>query len=168
MRSTMKSGQMSSLAVDHLPQRLEGLIGDPGTTVIVIVGYETAAELGLVKPPHAPAPSRNADRHSALARRRLDVGLAQRDLAHQIGVQPSTVSRWERGITRPVQWARDHLCRILGLTYAELNALLDETEPAPVRVLHAVESSDGADAPDEIPAGQSTSLFGLIRHSEGT
>ncbi|GAB3170978.1 hypothetical protein GCM10027059_38430 [Myceligenerans halotolerans] len=152
---TKGSDRASRLVVDRLPHRLEGLVGELGVkTVIVIVGVETAAELGLPAPVGAPTPSREAGRHSALAQRRLDVGLAQQDLAHQIGVQPSTVSRWERGITKPVQWARDHLCRILGLTHAELNTLLDEAGSAPVRVLHAVELGDDPDAQDEVSASQ--------------
>lgn len=32
---------------------------------------------------------------------RIDLGLSQRELAEEIGVAPSNVSRWESGLTKP-------------------------------------------------------------------
>lgn len=36
-----------------------------------------------------------------LLRRRMEVGLSLRELAAELGVDPGTLSRWERGIKAP-------------------------------------------------------------------
>jgi DNA-binding XRE family transcriptional regulator len=151
MRST-RTQTTHQLIADRLPQRLGRLLGDePGTrTVIVIVDSETAAELGLVTPARvgviASASSTRAGRRADLARRRHDLGLTQEGLAREIGVQPSTVGRWERAVTMPSLWAREQLCRVLDVSRAELDVLLGEDSAEPIRALHVVEPSDDTDA----------------------
>lgn len=147
MRST--GSDRTYRLVDHLPQRLGRLIGEPAArTVIIIVDAGTATELGLVAADAAartPDPSR-AGRRDRLARRRYEMGITQEGLAHEIGVQPSTVGRWERGVTKPSLWAREPLCRALDVSRAELDALLGEADPAePGRVLHVVGADEGDD-----------------------
>lgn len=66
-----------------------------------------------------------SDRRAALARARRAAGLSQEELAHQVGVDRSTVGRWEAGETDPQPWARRELARLLGLTPATLQGMLD-------------------------------------------
>ncbi|MBE1875042.1 helix-turn-helix transcriptional regulator [Myceligenerans pegani] len=142
-----KDPEQNRLVVDRLPQRLERLIGEPeAKIVIVIVGHEIAAELGLVAPTRVSARSREAGRHSALAQRRLDMGLAQQGLAEEIGVQLSTVGRWERGVTKPSPWARRRLCEVLDVSPDELSVLLDGGGTLPIRVMQ-VEHTDAGLGP---------------------
>lgn len=132
--------------VDRLPQRLEELIGESvARAVIVVVDAGTAAELGLVAPASAAGTSdpSSASRRAGLARRRYEMGLTQEDLAREIGVQASTVGRWERGVTTPSLWARAPLCRALDVPRTELDALLGEGDAAePTRLLHVVDTPD--------------------------
>lgn len=61
-------------------------------------------------------------------------GLTQEDLAHRVGVDRSTVGRWESGETVPQPWARRKLAALLDITAARLDGLLERdvaTEPAP-------------------------------------
>ncbi|MBE1874481.1 helix-turn-helix transcriptional regulator [Myceligenerans pegani] len=141
--------------VDRLPQRLEELIGESvARAVIIVVDAGTAAELGLVTPSSAAGTgdSSRAGRRPGLARRRYEMGLTQEGLAREIGVQPSTVGRWERGVTAPSLWARAPLCRALDVPRTELDVLLGEGGAAePTRLLHVVETpDDGTD--DAMPA----------------
>lgn len=47
---------------------------------------------------------------------RLRRGLSHRDVAAEVGVDPSTVVRWERGAHRPRAVNADRLAAILGVT----------------------------------------------------
>ena len=55
------------------------------------------------------------------------LALKQRELADRLGVQPITVSRWERGATRPSDLHRVLLARIAG---GHPNDFLDDYEEA--------------------------------------
>ena len=68
-------------------------------------------------------------RRARLARARKAAGLTQEDLAHRVGVDRSTVGRWEAGETDPQPWVRRKLAKHLGVTPAHLDGLLRE-EPA--------------------------------------
>jgi transcriptional regulator with XRE-family HTH domain len=68
-------------------------------------------------------------RRQRLASRRKACGYSQERLAQLIGVDPSTVRRWEKGTAEPQPWHRPHLCRALDTTAAELQSLLS---PAPL------------------------------------
>jgi transcriptional regulator with XRE-family HTH domain len=47
-------------------------------------------------------------------------GWTQLYVAQQIGVDPFTISRWERGLNIPSPYALQKLCRLFGKTPAEL------------------------------------------------
>jgi tetratricopeptide (TPR) repeat protein/transcriptional regulator with XRE-family HTH domain len=59
-----------------------------------------------------------------LARRRKAVGLTQEQLAEQLGVERTTVVRWERGETQPLPWLRPKLARALGVSADSMEELL--------------------------------------------
>jgi tetratricopeptide (TPR) repeat protein/transcriptional regulator with XRE-family HTH domain len=64
-----------------------------------------------------------ANRRS-LAERRKAVGLTQEQLAEQLGVDRTTVARWERGQTQPLPWLRPKLARALAVSADRLEELL--------------------------------------------
>jgi tetratricopeptide (TPR) repeat protein/transcriptional regulator with XRE-family HTH domain len=65
-----------------------------------------------------------AAKRRGLARRRKAVGLTQEQLAEQLGVERTTVVRWERGQTQPVPWLRPKLAKVLGIPADRLEELL--------------------------------------------
>src|SRR5690349_11693925 len=56
-------------------------------------------------------------------------GWTQSDLAEAVGTDFETVSRWERGITMPSAYFREHLCRALQKTPEELGFVQSLDEP---------------------------------------
>lgn len=73
-------------------------------------------------------------RRERLARARKAAGLTQEELAYRLGVDRSTVGRWEAGETEPQPWLRRKLSRHLDLTPVSLDRLLriepnDQDEP---------------------------------------
>jgi transcriptional regulator with XRE-family HTH domain len=69
-------------------------------------------------------------RRERLARARKSAGLTQEDLAHLVGVDRSTVGRWEAGETEPKPWLRRKLARHLDITPTHLDGLLTpDAEP---------------------------------------
>lgn len=66
-----------------------------------------------------------------LARARKAAALTQEDLAHLVGVDRSTVGRWEAGETDPQPWVRRKLAKHLGITSERLNETLDGSMPEP-------------------------------------
>jgi transcriptional regulator with XRE-family HTH domain/uncharacterized protein YukE len=89
-----------------------------------------------------------AGKRRALAERRRTVGLSQEALAEALGVEPSTVGRWERGETAPQPWVRPKLARVLNVSRVELETLLN--------------APDTAAELDPVPSGEFTDL----RHVE--
>ena len=81
-----------------------------------------------------------------LVRARKAAGFTQEEAAHQLGVDRSTVGRWENGDGEPLPWIRPKLAELLGVTLERLEELLlavdTETNPS------AAEAGDGLD-PDE-------------------
>lgn len=65
----------------------------------------------------------------ALAQRREIVGHSQETLARLVGVEPTTVGRWERGETFPQPWCRPKLADALGVSVEELDTMLTEGQP---------------------------------------
>ncbi|OOC54538.1 MULTISPECIES: helix-turn-helix domain-containing protein [Nocardiopsis] len=61
-----------------------------------------------------------------LAQQRKSAGLSQEKLAGLLGVERSTVVRWETAETEPQPWVRPKLARALQVTSEELQALLDD------------------------------------------
>lgn len=72
-----------------------------------------------------------AQKRHRLAERRKAVGLSQERLAEAIGVDRSTVVRWERGETHPHPWHRPRLARALAVSIEELTGLLGAPPPRP-------------------------------------
>ena len=65
-------------------------------------------------------------RRPFIVERRRIAGLTQEALAAALGVQRSTVARWETGATEPMLWVRPRLAVTLGLTLEELHAMLEK------------------------------------------
>lgn len=80
----------------------------------------------------------------ALAERREVMGHTQETLAEFVGVEPTTVGRWERGETSPQPWCRPKLAEALVVSLEELDGMLAEGQPAEG-------ASDTADEPVEDP-----------------
>ena len=77
--------------------------------------------------------ARGADmalRRQGLAQRRKAVGLTQESLAQRLGVERSTVVRWEAGDTEPLPSIRPHVAHALQVSLDQLAALLAEDENA--------------------------------------
>ncbi|OLF09919.1 helix-turn-helix domain-containing protein [Actinophytocola xanthii] len=66
-----------------------------------------------------------------LVRRRKELGHSQEDLAALVGVDRSTVIRWERAETEPQPWHRRKLATALRVSADELTALLEAASDAP-------------------------------------
>jgi transcriptional regulator with XRE-family HTH domain len=67
-----------------------------------------------------------AGNRQRLVSTRKAAGFSQERLAEVVGVERSTVQRWEHGETCPQPWARPKLARALGISGQELSELLDE------------------------------------------
>ncbi|MGI9003853.1 MAG: helix-turn-helix domain-containing protein [Pseudonocardia sp.] len=76
-----------------------------------------------------------------LAERRETLGHSQEKLAEILGMELSTVGRWERGETSPQPWSRPRLANALRVSLEELNRLLAEGQPTEAR------TSDRSDEP---------------------
>ncbi|MFD9791348.1 helix-turn-helix domain-containing protein [Streptomyces sp. NPDC059070] len=63
-------------------------------------------------------------RRYRLAERRKTAGLTQEALAERLGVDRTTVVRWEAGVGSPQPWQRPRLAKALGVTAQELASLL--------------------------------------------
>ena len=75
-----------------------------------------------------------AARRHLLAERRKTVGHTQEQLAELVGVERSTVVRWEAGEAEPKPWSRPKLAQALAVSVDELHRLLtvpedDEEQP---------------------------------------
>lgn len=70
-----------------------------------------------------------ATRRERLAQRRKTLGLTQEDLAELLGVERSTVVRWECGETEPGPWVRPKLAKALKVSADRLGELLDGGGP---------------------------------------
>lgn len=67
---------------------------------------------------------------SRIERKRRALGLTQRQLAEQVEVDPSTVSRWETGVCIPEPKVFPKLATVFGMTPEEVTHLFDP-EPQP-------------------------------------
>jgi transcriptional regulator with XRE-family HTH domain len=69
-------------------------------------------------------------RRQGLSQRRKAVGLTQESLAEHLGVERSTVVRWEAGDTEPLPSIRPKMARVLHVSIDQLAELLTESENA--------------------------------------
>jgi tetratricopeptide (TPR) repeat protein/transcriptional regulator with XRE-family HTH domain len=65
-----------------------------------------------------------------LAQRRKALGLTQEQFAELLGVDPTTVARWERGESEPLPLIWPKLARVLKVSADQLQELLADPEPA--------------------------------------
>src|SRR3954453_10911823 len=65
-------------------------------------------------------------RRAELAKARRAAGLTQEELAHRLGVDRSTVGRWEAGTVDPTLRARRELADALGVDAVALAGLLGD------------------------------------------
>ncbi|MGH3873014.1 MAG: helix-turn-helix domain-containing protein [Pseudonocardiaceae bacterium] len=75
-------------------------------------------------------------KRQGLSQRRKAVGFTQESLAEHLGVERSTVVRWEAGETKPLPAMRPRMARALQVSVDQLTELLTEPEnaaPAPAR-----------------------------------
>lgn len=90
-----------------------------------------------------------AAKRMKLVRRRKAAGHTQESLAEFLGVERSTVGRWESAETEPQAWLRPKLARALKVSNEELQALLDDiivTDSRPSeRMTYALENPASAD-----------------------
>jgi transcriptional regulator with XRE-family HTH domain len=88
-------------------------------------------------------------RRQGLIRRRRMLGLSQQELAERVGVDRSTVVRWERAESSPHPWHRPRMARALKITAEELDDLLLDRGPAEgpqtARLEHAAANPAGID-----------------------
>src|SRR5690606_11243219 len=90
-----------------------------------------------------------ASRRQRFAQRRKAVGFSQEGLAERLGIDRSTVARWESGATEPLPWLRPTLARVLQVSIEQLDELLAEAgEPealADERLSYALEHPRSVD-----------------------
>ncbi|MGH3780230.1 MAG: helix-turn-helix transcriptional regulator [Pseudonocardiaceae bacterium] len=82
----------------------------------------------------------------SFAQARRAAGYSQESLAERLGVDRTTVARWEAGEYEPQPWQRPRIAEAFGLSHGACNQLLDEsgmTERA-VGVAASVTEADGA------------------------
>jgi transcriptional regulator with XRE-family HTH domain len=98
---------------------------------IAIASAALACVNGRVRFQHDERTRTVPARRHRLAQRRKAVGLSQEALAEVMGVDRSTIVRWERAATEPQPWHRPRLARALKVSIEELAALLaDVGEPS--------------------------------------
>lgn len=89
-----------------------------------------------------------ATKRLRLAQRRKSAGYSQERLAQQLGIERSTVVRWEAGETEPQPWIRPKLAAALQVTADELHALINDVvmqaEPSD-RITYALEHPSSVD-----------------------
>jgi transcriptional regulator with XRE-family HTH domain len=64
------------------------------------------------------------NKRETFAARREAMGLTQESLADRMGVEPSTVGRWERGELTPQPWRRPRIAKALEVSLERLDELL--------------------------------------------
>lgn len=86
-----------------------------------------------------------AARRERLAQRRMAMGFSQEKLAEYLGVERSTIGRWEGGKATPQPWNRPKLAQLLRISIEELAELLADRESAAL----ALRSPPGVPSPTD-------------------
>src|SRR3981189_3723974 len=68
--------------------------------------------------------ARMATRRASLAQRRAAMGYTQESFAVHLGVERSTVARWERGVATPQPWSEPDIAKALKISVDALVELL--------------------------------------------
>jgi tetratricopeptide (TPR) repeat protein/DNA-binding XRE family transcriptional regulator len=132
----------------------------PGADVTVVDGQVLVVADGA-------RPGRAAHR-DRLAGRRRALGLTQEDLAAVLGVERSTVVRWEVGATQPLPWIRPKLAQALQIPVGRLAELLGGPAPSG----RGDRGSAAAQVPRQLPAavadftGRAGELAALTRMAD--
>ncbi len=105
-----------------------------------------------------------AVRRQKLSQRRKAVGLTQESLAEHLGVERSTVIRWEAGESQPLPSIRPNLARALHVSIDQLAELLTQSEDAGTAPSADPEVATPVPAPQDQQAG-GPELDGLV-HSQ--
>ncbi|GAA3863277.1 hypothetical protein GCM10022243_32250 [Saccharothrix violaceirubra] len=92
-------------------------------------------------------------KREAFAARRGAMGFTQESLAEAVGVEFSTVGRWERGVLTPQPWRRPRLARVLKVSLEELDDLLDP-DVAGVPVSNSLQVAEHQTAPGKPDNGR--------------
>jgi tetratricopeptide (TPR) repeat protein/transcriptional regulator with XRE-family HTH domain len=87
-----------------------------------------------------------AAKRRGLAQRRKAVGLTQEQLAERLGVERTTVVRWELGQTQPAPWLRPRLAKALRVSADRIGELLEDAGAS------APPPGDTVLAPRQLPA----------------
>jgi DNA-binding XRE family transcriptional regulator len=124
-----------TLSVRHAQRIVSGELGHEQlrpATIRLIEGYmgRPIEELLSMPEQSAPDPSQEGKRRKvrggspmAVVRRRL--GYTQESFAEAVGVEFSTVGRWERGQNRPQVWIRPKIARALKMSTEEVTEMLE-------------------------------------------
>src|SRR5437867_4469192 len=83
-------------------------------------------------------------RRRGFAQRRKTLGFSQERFAEQLGVERSTVVRWERGETEPQPWLRPRIARTLEVSLEKLDDLLAEVDDAEATIRASRRGQPGA------------------------
>lgn len=119
-----------------------------------------------------------------LAQHRKAAGFTQEGLAERLGVERSTVGRWESAQTEPQAWLRPMLARALRISHEGLQAALDDVTPIQAhhgeRMTYALQNPASADLmvvaylherlrqlDESYDQSSSTSLMGAAGHVHG-
>jgi transcriptional regulator with XRE-family HTH domain len=70
-------------------------------------------------------------RRDRLASRRRTLGLSQEALAERLGVERTTIARWESGDTQPLAWFRPRLADVLQVSVDDLDVMIRNVEEQP-------------------------------------
>lgn len=110
-----------------------------------------------------------AIRRAALAAHREALGFTQEGLAHALGVELSTVGRWERGTLTPQPWRRPALAATLNLSLSDLDVLLKPSATGTqgdtrTRPLAEARGQQSAPSIRRLPTGSAGHLDELLHH----
>jgi transcriptional regulator with XRE-family HTH domain/tetratricopeptide (TPR) repeat protein len=95
--------------------------GNPAFLLVIRGGAATLGGVMATKP------------SSPLARARQAAGYTQERFAEELGVDRSTVGRWERGVQAPLPWQRPDIATALKITLGQLDGLLPVEVAADLR-----------------------------------
>jgi transcriptional regulator with XRE-family HTH domain len=119
--------------------------------LLAIVGLVRRGEVTLV-----------GDRREALATRRELMGFTQEAFAAAVGVEFSTVGRWERGHLTPQPWRRHRIAAVLQVSLERLEELLVSAAP-PTGSHDAAPASSGGKLEPDVVARDARDAAGFVR-----